>query len=92
MSVRLPEKSLREGSADWWSQRQRLCLQGMSVKGGERHLSLYIHLQLLPDLTFFASEANCVIQCQFLETQVFFLNQLYNWHIMHSDLYLSSNV
>lgn len=62
MSVRLPEKSLQDGSADWWNQKQRLYLEGMSVKGGkDMRVYTYMHLQLLLGLTFFAPEAHSVI-------------------------------
>lgn len=71
MSVRLQERSPQDGSTDWWSQRQWLCLQGMSVKAEKRHVSPYIHLQLLPDLTYLTSEENCVIEYQFLGKQDF---------------------
>lgn len=66
MSVRLQEKSPQEGRADWWSQRQRSAVSTGNVSQ-RRYVGLYMHLHFLPDLTFFASEAHCVILDDFLE-------------------------
>lgn len=74
VSVSLQEKSPRGWTSWLVDSTQQLCLQGMSVKGRKRHGSLYIHPQLLPDLTYCASKVHCVILYQFLDKQCFLIN------------------